>query len=394
MRLPARPTSIAELKERIDSGELRESRVLEFKRQFPKKNEDIARQVAGLAAQGGVLVIGVEEPEGSVPGVTPIATMGARERVEQIARDIPKPPVQVESHIVDDGAPGRGVLWIEIPASPEMLHQVGGAYYMREDTQTRPMSDSEVADRMKLRQDRCGPIERALDEALAREPPAAPSLHGRTCIVARPVGADPEEFHASTHERAAWESFASGFQPLWHFDDYVQNRYWGQFSNRREPPRHLSTYCDINLRYNGAYSHLSYSQDRFADNEGGIAPFLALRACGDAIALIVAIQQCTGQRRMWDLAFSITDVEGRTARSSNRSVDFAGGRTVIPRNHYRQVVLGVSTNNIEGDAGAVGRELTEHFVAECGLDFDVEWAEGAGVQRAQLRDPSGRGSPR
>ncbi len=375
MRLPNRPTSIAELKERIDSGELRESRVLEFKRQFPK-NEDTARGIAGLAAEGGVLVIGVAEEQDGLR-VAPIDCNGVRERAENIARDIPKPPVQVESHILDDDAPGRGVLWIEIPASPAMLHQVNSTYYWRDDTQTRPMSDPEVADRMALRTDRRGPIEQALADALARDEPAAPSRHGRTCIVARPIGADPEEFYASTREPADWKSFASEFRPSWRFTTPVPDQYWGHISHRRQTPTELPNYCDIDLQEDGAFCYLSYSQDWLRENEGGIAPFLTLLACRDAIALVVAIQERTGQRRMWDLAFSISDVEGRTSRPQEAWRSFYSLRTAIPQDAYRRIVLGISTSSLEGDARSVGRELAGRFIAECGLGFDAEWPAAA-----------------
>lgn len=113
-------------------------------------------------------MIGVEEsPTGLT--VAAIDCEGARERVEQIARDIPDPPVQVESFIVPSSTPGQGVLWIEIPASTVMLHQVDGTYYERGDTQTRPMSDRDVADRMRLRADRNGAIEADLAAALNRD---------------------------------------------------------------------------------------------------------------------------------------------------------------------------------------------------------------------------------
>ena len=380
MRLPARPTSIAELKERIDSGELRESRVLEFKREFLGKNEDTARQIAGLAAQGGVLVIGVEEPKGSVPRVTPIETRGSRERVEQIARDIPEPPVQLESHILVDDAPGRGVLWIEIPASAALLHQVAETYYTRDDTQTRPMSDAEVADRMDLRKDRGGPIERALDKALAREQPVAPSLHGRTCIVARPIGAPDREFFEPTRGHDAWEAFVAAWPPAPRVPQLVPHRYWGQISHRFAASgsdfhcdRTLLSYRDIEFEENGAFSQLSYSLDWEDKNPGGVYPVLALLACRDAISLVAAVQRYTGQRRTWDVAFSISNVESLRVRPRFSPWGPSPSQPPIPHDAYYESVLGVSTKRLEDDTRGVVEELTERFIAECGLVFDREW---------------------
>ena len=383
MRLPNRPTSIADLKERIDSGELRESRVLEFKRQFPRRNADTARGIAGFAAEGGVLVIGVAEPPDGLE-VTPFDCTGARERVENIARDIPEPPVQVESHILADDAAGRGVLWIGIPASAALLHQVAGTYYTRDDTQTRPMSDAEVADRMELRKDRGRPIELALDRALAREQPVAPELCGRTCIVARPIGADPEEFYTSTSERTDWKAFASelALRP-WSFSyGHVPNQFWGKIDPRFgfPPPSYsvhgnLSGYFDIEFQDDGAFHYLSYSQDGYEGNENGILPFVTLEACRDAISIISEIQARTGQRRMWDLAFSISDVAGRRSRSRESPDRFHMLQPdPIPRDEYRATLLGVSPVRLETDVRIIVEHLAGRFINESDLRFDEEWS--------------------
>ena len=60
VNLPTRPVTIDDLRQGLDSGDLREGRNLEFKRQFPD-NRALARQIAAFAAEGGALVIGVAE---------------------------------------------------------------------------------------------------------------------------------------------------------------------------------------------------------------------------------------------------------------------------------------------------------------------------------------------
>ena len=230
MELPSQPGTVEELREGIASGYLRESRVLEFKRQFPD-NKALARQLAALAADGGVLVIGVAETESGLQTM-PFGCEGARERVEQIARDIPRPPVQVASHILDAQMSGFGVLWIEVPASPHLVHEVEGTYYARGDTQIRPLRDPEVADRMALRRDRPGLIRQALADALEREQPSAPSLDGRTCVVARPVGSPEREFFEQTSGRDTWESFVEALFPPRGVLPSTPHRFWGQISDR------------------------------------------------------------------------------------------------------------------------------------------------------------------
>ena len=374
MALPTRPDSISNLRERIASGELRESRVLEFKRQFPRNNKALAKAIAGLAADGGVLVIGIAETDFGLE-VTPIESEGARERVENIARDNPQPPVRITSHILESDTPGLGVLWAEIPASPDLAHEVDGTYYARDDTQTRPMRDPEVADRLALREDRPRLILETLSEALEREEPRAPSLHGRTCVVARPIGASSDEFFQPTRTHDAWDDFAYALQPPGGFLASVPHRYWGQISHRLvPPPSYLATYRDIELQENGAFCHLSYSAGWLDGYDDGVSPHSALRACREAILLIRAVQARTQQRRTWDLAFSISGVLGRTTRPNARYLQHARYLLPIPRDNYSERILGVTTDCLEGDPRAIVRELAGRFIDECGLDFDDEWS--------------------
>ena len=374
MALPTRPESISDLRERIGSGELRESRVLEFKRQFPRNNKALAKAIAGLAADGGVLVIGVAETDLGLE-VAPIECKGARERVENIARDNPQPPVRITSYILESDTPGLGVLWSEIPASPDLAHEVDGTYYARDDTQTRPMRDPEVKDRLALREDRPRLILEALREALEREEPRAPSLHGRTCIVARPIGASNNEFFQATRTHDAWDDFAYVLQPPRGSLQPVPHRYWGQISHRfAPPPAYLATYRDIELRENGAFCHLSYSADWLDGHNGDVFPHSVLRACREAILLIRAVQDRTQQRLIWDLAFSISGLRERTARPNARYLRHARYLLPIPRDNYSERLLGVTSDRLEGDPRAIARELTGRFIDECGLEFDDEWS--------------------
>ena len=113
----------------------------------------------------------MRETAAGVPEISPIDCRHARERIEHIAQTIPDPPVSVETFVFRTDVDGEGVLWVEVPASPHLLHQVGGAYYERGDTESRPMRDTDVHDRMALRADRALGITDALEQALAQPEP-------------------------------------------------------------------------------------------------------------------------------------------------------------------------------------------------------------------------------
>ena len=324
-------------------------------------------------------MIGVEE---SPTGLTIAATDcdGARERVEQIARDIPEPPVQVESFILPSSARGQGILWIEIPASSAMLHQVNGTYYECGDTQTRPMSDADVADRMSLRANRTGPIDADLEAALSRDEPGRRQWQGRTCVVARPVGASHDEFYGSTQTREDWESFAySLLQPSGMLPP-TANSYWGilkcnlgQNAANVFHSGQLFSYRDIEFRENGGFCHLSYCHDWLQDRQDQIYPYSALLSCREVLQIVREVQERTAQRRMWDFACSVSIVQGLTARTSVRE-RFHPARYIppIPRDAYRSSAIGVSSRRLDSEPRAVIAELMERVIAECGLDFDQE----------------------
>ena len=324
-------------------------------------------------------MIGVDEAATGL-AVAPIDVDGARERVEQIARDIPDPPVQVESFILPSSTPGQGVLWIEIPASSAMLHQVDGTYYERLDTQTRPMSDAEVADRMRLRASRSGAIEADLEAALSRAEPGRRQWQGRTCVVARPVGASPDEFHRSTQTREDWESFAySLLQPSGMLPP-TANSYWGILRSNPGPnvdivlhSGQLFSHRDIEFHENGGFCHLSYCRDWYGDRQDQIYPYGALLSCREVLQIVREVQERTGQRRMWDFACSVSRVQGLTARTSvHERLHPARYIPPIPRDAYRSSAIGVSSQRLESEPRAVIADLTERFIAECGLDFDQE----------------------
>lgn len=138
----------AELQQAIDNG-LTETHYLDFKRELALSDgarKDLAIDVASLAVDGGVLVIGVDEEDRSAPPkLTPVDLTGLAERVVQIAGMRPDEgiPVRTQSVPSADGN-NLGYLFVLVPQSPRAPHQVDGRYYGRADRTNRRLSDAEV----------------------------------------------------------------------------------------------------------------------------------------------------------------------------------------------------------------------------------------------------------
>ena len=344
---------------------MRENHDIEFKRHFPS-NRQVAKQLAALAADGGALVFGVSEDDSSYE-ITPIGCVGLRERVEQIGQSIPNPPVQIESFILEHSTPGIGVLWVEIPASGAMLHQVDGKYYERGDVQIRPMRDSQVKARMRLREIREQSFAAMIDES-CNSFPRESSIGPRTCVVARPIGAPDSELADSTGSLDEWTEFVCGLKERAQIAQAVTGRYWGTIRQARKMGGALNEmdralFRDIAFRQCGAFHYLSYCNDWIAKNPGGIFPASVIRASFESIRIVGAIQDQTGQRRTWDLAAMISGVSDRPIRAmtNGNPVHWAWKETV-PRDCYLGRAIGVSAPLIEQRPLEVIQDLVGRFI--------------------------------
>lgn len=98
-------------------GVVSESAELDFKSSLGS-NEELAKDVAAMTVDSGVIVIGIAETNGLASSITPIALTGAAERIQQVvdSRIRPAPPVELE---VLRQAPTdtEGLIVIEVSAS-------------------------------------------------------------------------------------------------------------------------------------------------------------------------------------------------------------------------------------------------------------------------------------
>lgn len=146
------------------AGVLTETQWVELKAALPAAargaNLELARDLASLSIDGGVLVIGVRDPGQAAEDVTgtPDDLEPLKSRISQVAAGRVQPPLNVTLTPVrhpDD--PARHVLLVTVPASPLAPHMVDERYWGRSANGKRPLSDAEVdhlwAQRRGLRDD-------------------------------------------------------------------------------------------------------------------------------------------------------------------------------------------------------------------------------------------------
>lgn len=143
-----------ELVSAVQAGSMTETQWVECKLAIPATspgaNMELAKDLASLTVDGGVLVIGVRDKAKAVQDVEgttdDIETL--KDRISSIAGQT---RVQPNMHVVfgepllnPDGS-GRYALLVAVPQSPAAPHMVDGQYWGRTAVGKRPLVDAEVA---------------------------------------------------------------------------------------------------------------------------------------------------------------------------------------------------------------------------------------------------------
>jgi hypothetical protein len=180
-------------------GDLTETSSFEAKRELPtstKHNVRLATDVAAMATDGGVLLVGIAEDENGEPTVPrPAPLAGAKERVDNIVRSsvAEVPYIEVRPYPTTDD-PSIGYIVIVVPRSPRAPHQVtvGGdlRFYGRGATGNRPLAEGEVARLYQRRQASQVDRDARLREVVAYVRFATPDDAGAVYAFAQPVPPD------------------------------------------------------------------------------------------------------------------------------------------------------------------------------------------------------------
>jgi hypothetical protein len=204
------PLTYADAAADASAGRVFEHHYLELKSEYTHaSNEEIAVDLAALANNSGLLVVGVAEDRttGRSIGLTPFTLEGFIERVEQVARYSLDPPLNVECTTLADAArPARGIVLIRVPASELAPHQANERYYGRNERSAYRLSDAEVEALMRRRMSRAERLSALLDD-----PPGFDWLRDRTFgrfgAVVRPTADRSGELLAQTLAPAAYPSW-------------------------------------------------------------------------------------------------------------------------------------------------------------------------------------------
>ncbi|MEH1124834.1 AlbA family DNA-binding domain-containing protein [Micromonospora sp. CPCC 206061] len=176
----------------VAGGILDESHWVDLKQELGKgrdKNTDLAIDLASLAIDGGLLVIGVEDRQSRAGTVCGVQLAGLADRVDHVARGRVHPPLMVRCVELEDPAkPGHGCLLIHIPPSPQAPHMIDHVYYGRGDRGNRKLGDEEVRAILSVRAQQHDDVSSQLRRLAADDPvPAQDRRNGHLYLVAQPL---------------------------------------------------------------------------------------------------------------------------------------------------------------------------------------------------------------
>lgn len=326
----------------IEHGDIAETHHLDFKAfTHAEGSEDtirvpsatVAKTVAGLAVDGGVLVLGVAEDKRNRRFLCePRRLTGLRDSVDRIVGASIKPSLRVSVNELSRND-GTGYLAVLVPASPRAPHQYAGRYYGRGDTESRVLDDTEVRALLARHFDRRERMDALLAAEVAREPaPPEMRVNARLFVVAQPVSADPRLLLDSVPGRdlATWASDLSKrrlyrrnlpYSPGLHENAEVRRRAHGvsrssySIDTDRIVPlqngkvsNHLTTVVDLEIREDGG---LRLYYGRASDHIDGKQVMLGTAIVGEVASMIELARYVSEQASFhgaWSLGVALRGI--------------------------------------------------------------------------------------
>jgi hypothetical protein len=190
------PRTEADIASMIADGTLQEGHYFDAKREIgdtPSNRKETTRDLASFSIDGGTLVVGIDEDRTTGTfRLHPVPLTGQPERLEQVARSLADPPLDVRTAVIPTAAdPATGFLVVHIPVSPLAPHMVDGRYWGRNDRTKYALSDADVQRLVERRQGWASSADRWLIEEIGRDPlPDGERPH--LFVVAQPVAAGSE----------------------------------------------------------------------------------------------------------------------------------------------------------------------------------------------------------
>lgn len=164
-------------------------------------NLELACDLASLAVDGGIFVVGIQDARGRAGAVVGTALAGLADRITQVAQGRVTPPLSITTaEVPDPDHDGIGVLIVSVPVSLDAPHMADERYWGRSNVGKRALSDPEVRRLWDERGARRQGFTDRLHEMEAPDHQFVAESHRvgvNVCILFEPTATPPSEIRVS-----------------------------------------------------------------------------------------------------------------------------------------------------------------------------------------------------
>lgn len=336
------PKSEEEIEKVVNSDVLEETAILDAKVALPSKNIDIAKDIAAMSNDGGVIIYGIGEDENKrLKILSPFVLEGQPERISSIAQTSIAEPPRFHIHTIPAKEDiSKGYIVIVIPPSERAPHMVivsgDHRYYGRNAKGNVILSEAEVSRlyerRNRLEVDLRVLIEKEIKTAHRQPNPQFGYLH----MFVRPAFEQPGILNRiQTVSKPTRAVFAEIVEDIAR-DDSLHNEYYPRFNEHINNWEFTTNGIQGKLSYDGVNTDTSVGDaliidvdlngmghlfcGRAAEQKGGLFLFFPLAVIANAInfmSFMGILFQKINYVGMVDIGLTITGIKGSVYDTRN-----------------------------------------------------------------------------
>jgi len=352
------PKTEAEIVQAVQSGSIEESTIFDAKEEL-SKNSEIAKDIAAMANDGGVIIYGLGEDEhGRVTRLTPISLDGLAEKVDAIVRSsISEPPVIHLSSIPTTENPSVGYFVVSVPPSERAPHMVvvkgDHRFYGRTATGNSPLPEGEVARLYARRQQSEVNRERLIETEINSSPLEPNENYAYLFLFARPVFAKEGFFDILLDDETGFQKvlsdlvrevsntnvFPQSFQPDFNSPSMWKHRtegLWGAMgypsAEKSETPKRT---LNLQIDFDGT-GHLFCGRagDRYSPEEFSVFPEIIVGLTVRFLNYMGKLYERTAYIGMVDIGLALTGLKGCVPYTNNLRLHYV--RVPYDRSEYKK----------------------------------------------------------
>jgi hypothetical protein len=330
------PKTEKEIIEVVNSGSLNETSNFDAKKEISTKSQEIAKDIASMANDGGVIIYGIGEDENKrLTILNPISLAGQPERIDAIVRSsIAEPPQIHITTIPTVNNISVGYLIILIPPSERAPHMVivngDHRFYGRTATGNAPLNEGEVARLYARREKTEIDRDQLLENEIEKSPLEPNGNFAYLYLFAKPVLSKEGFFdslvikgkklhevinevilQSGNREPKILNQMATDFIPPHIWKQRVDGLLGKMDYESNNVERIPASTLDLNIDYNG-FCHLIYGRAGERISENGPITIFAENIASLTyrfIASISALYDLAGHIGLVDLGLAITGIK-------------------------------------------------------------------------------------